>query len=47
MIEFIRGAWTAERMTPDASGPEHRVERGSEAGAPVMQNELHLRSGVL
>ena len=32
---------------PDASSPEHRVERGSEAGVPVMQHELHPRSGVL
>jgi hypothetical protein len=30
-----------------ASGPEHRVERGGEAGVPVMQHELHPRPGVL
>ena len=46
MTEFIRGARTAERMTPDASGPEHRVERGGEAGVPVMQHEPHPRPGL-
>jgi hypothetical protein len=35
MTEFIRGAWTAERMTL------------TPAGVPVMQHELHPRSGVL
>ena len=32
---------------PDASGLEHCVERGGEAGVPVMQHELHPRPGVL
>ena len=30
----------------DASGLEHCVERGGEAGVPVVQHELHPRPGV-
>ena len=39
MIEFVRGAWTADHL--DAHRLEHGVERGGEAGIAVMQHELH------
>ena len=32
---------------PDASGLEYGVERGGEAGVPVMQDELHSCPGLL
>jgi hypothetical protein len=32
---------------PDASGLEHGVEPGGEAGVPVMQDELHPRPSIL
>jgi hypothetical protein len=32
---------------PGASGTEDLIERGGEAGVPVMQDELHPRPGIL
>jgi hypothetical protein len=43
---FIRGAWTGAD-NPGASGLEHGVERGGEAGVPVMQHELHAHPRIV
>jgi hypothetical protein len=32
---------------PGASGTEDLIERGGEAGVPVMQDELHPHPGIL
>jgi hypothetical protein len=32
---------------PGASGLEDLIERGGEAGIPAVQDELHLRPGIL
>jgi hypothetical protein len=46
MTEFILGACDAERMTLSRAGWEDRVERGADAGVPVMQHEPDPDAGV-
>ncbi len=56
-IRVIHSAAQAPRMNsrrldrstdyPGASGTEDLIERGGEAGVPVMQHELHPRPGIL
>ena len=47
MIEFIPRRLNRSTDYPGASSTEDLIERGGEAGVPVMQDELHPRPGIL